>query len=147
MQKSNDRKTDKISKCVENSSKSYLPFYMMIESKLFSLTNIKFIPYAMFHNDVPILNADFFGKENYIQKSYYKFNGINIRDVVIEEMFDENRENLEKRVEEKIKQKLEDAGENNEYSSNIDIKKAEEWLVRKIKEYYDNKDLRDEINK
>lgn len=63
--KSNERKMDKISKRVENGSKSYLPFYMMIESKLFSLTNIKFTPYAIFHNDVPILNIDFFGKKLY----------------------------------------------------------------------------------
>lgn len=47
----------------------------------------------------------------------------------------------------KIKQKLEDTGENHEYSSNIDVKKSEEWWITKIVEYYDNKDLRDEINK
>lgn len=70
---------------------------------IYNLPNIKYTPYEIFSNQIPILNADFFGKENNIEMYIYESQNIGQN---VSGMTGSYMSNNKEEVEEYIKQSL-----------------------------------------
>ena len=116
---------------------NFVPGLTLLWTGDMNLPNIKFTPYAIFSNSIPLLNADFFGESIQKTKKYYYFPGYYSEGLTITEYVSETEEGIKGYIKDFLNKNSAYINDNDAY--------WQLWAAW-IGEYFDGSMSADEIN-